>query len=309
MRIEELPIKISSELREALNSGMPVVALESTIIAHGMSYPFNVQLASEVEAIVRKGGATPATIAILDGVIRIGLDEDELERLGTDRSIRKCSKKDLPIIIATGASGATTVSATMFCASLVGIKIFVTGGIGGVHRGAETSFDISSDLTELQHTQTAVVCAGAKSILDIPLTLEQLETYAVPVIGYQTDEFPSFYSRESGCPVDYNAPNTMKIAEILKHKWDMGISGGAVIACPIPKEFELPAADLDKLIKKSLKEAEKENIRGKYLTPFILQELHSQTRGKSLEANCELVKNNAAVGSELAKNYCELVKR
>ena len=308
MKFNDLQFKISNEVKDALSSGNPVVALESTIISHGMSYPFNVQLATEVEQIIRDNGAVPATIAILDGIIRIGVTEDEIEIIATNRSMRKTSRRDIPIVVAEKGFGATTVSGTMLCASLAGIKVFVTGGIGGVHKGAQETFDISSDLTELQRTPVAVVCSGAKSILDLELTLECLETLGVPVIGYQTDDFPAFYSRESGLSVDYNAESTKKIARIMKTKWDLGLEGGLVIACPISPEDEIPSEEMQKLIKKAVKEAEKENIKGKYLTPFLLREIHTQTRGKSITANCALVKNNAIIGSNIAADYSRMLK-
>ncbi len=308
MKLDKLPVKIADDVEKALKNGEPVVALESTIISHGMSYPFNVQLATEVEEIIRNNGATPATIAIIDGIIRIGITEQEIELIATNRSMRKTSRRDIPIVVSEKGFGATTVSGTMFCASLAGIKVFVTGGIGGVHRGAADSFDISSDLTELILSPVAVVCAGAKSILDLELTLERLETSGIPVIGYQTDEFPAFYSRESGLPVDLNASSPQKIAEVMKTKWELGMHGGLVIACPIPEEDEIPAEEMNKFIKKALKEAEKENIKGKYVTPFMLQEIHNQTRGKSVEANCSLVRNNAVIGSAIARHYSRLMK-
>lgn len=308
MNLDKLPLIIADEVKKAFESNIPVVALESTIISHGMSYPFNVQLAGEVEEIVRKNGAVPATIALIDGIIRIGLTEEQIEFIATDRTVRKTSRRELPIVIADKGHGSTTVSGTMFCASLAGIKVFATGGIGGVHKGAAESFDISSDLTELSVTNVAVVCAGAKSILDIGLTLEQLETLSVPVIGYQTDEFPAFYTRESGFGVDYNADSPQKIAAIMKAKWDLGTKGGLVIACPIPEEDEIPSEEMHKYIKKAAKEAEKESIRGKYVTPFMLQEIHNQTRGKSVEANSSLVKNNAAIASAIARSFAELSK-
>lgn len=307
MNFKNLPLKISDEVKDALDSKKPVVALESTIISHGMTYPFNVQLAIEVEQIIRENGAVPATIAILDGIIRVGVTEDEIEIIATNRSMRKTSRRDIPIVIAEKGYGATTVSGTMLCAKLVGIKVFVTGGSGGVHRGAQDSFDISSDLTELQRTPVAVVCSGAKSILDLELTIERLETLGVPVIGYQTDDFPAFYSRESGLSVDFNAEDTKTIAKIMKTKWELGLEGGLVIACPIPPEDEIPSEEMQKLIKKAVKEAEKENIKGKYLTPFLLREIHSQTRGKSITANCALVKNNAVIGSSIALNYSKII--
>ncbi len=309
MNSNNLPIIIADEVREAVASNRPVVSLESTIISHGMSYPFNVELAEELESIVRGKGAVPATTAIIDGIIRVGLTEKQIELIGTDRTVRKTSKREIPIIAAEKGHGSTTVAATMFCASLAGIKVFVTGGIGGVHRDAQQTFDISSDLTELSETSVAVVCAGAKSILDIGLTLEKLETLNVPVIGYQTDDFPAFYSRESGFGVDYNADSAEKIAGIMKTKWDLGMKGGLVIACPIPEEDEIPAEEMDEFIKKALKEAEKESIRGKYVTPFMLQEIHTQTRGRSIKANMSLIKNNAEIGTEIAKAYCSMLEQ
>lgn len=308
MNLDNLPIAIADEVKSALEEGRPVVALESTIISHGMSYPFNVRLAEELEGIVRKKGAVPATIAVIDGIIRIGLSQKQIEIIGTDRSVRKTSKRELPLVIAEKGHGSTTVAATMFCAELAGIKVFVTGGIGGVHKDAQRTFDISADLTELSSSSVAVVCAGAKSILDIGLTLERLETLNVPVIGYQTDEFPAFYSRESGFGVDYNASSAEKIASIMKTKWDLGIRGGILIACPIPEEDEIPAEEMSAFIKKAAKEAEKEGIRGKYITPFMLQEIHTQTRGKSIEANISLIKNNAEIGSEIASIYASMNK-
>jgi len=305
--IEKLPIRISEEVKQALDSKKPVVALESTIISHGLSYPFNVQLANEVEKIIRDNGAIPATIAILEGIIKIGLTENEIEFVATNRSVKKTSRRDISVMVSQKGFGATTVSGTMFCAGLAGIRVFVTGGIGGVHKGAAETFDISSDLTEISRTSVAIVCSGAKSILDIGLTLEKLETLEVPVIGYQTDSFPSFYSKSSGFPVDFNIESTEQIANIMKTKWDLELNGGLIIACPIPEQDEIPSEEMEKLIKKALKEAEKENIRGNHLTPFLLREIHSQTRGKSIAANISLVKNNALIGSSIAVNYSKII--
>ncbi len=306
MNLTNLPISISDEVQSALKDNLPIVALESTIISHGMSYPFNVRLSEEVEKIIRHHGAVPATIAIINGVIKIGLSEEEVEFIATDRSVKKTSKREIPLLLANKGCGSTTVSATIFCAALIGIKVFVTGGIGGVHKDAQYTFDISSDLTELSNYNIAVICAGAKSILDIGLTLEKLETLSVPVIGYKTDEFPAFYSRESGFGVDINAESVEKVAMIMKYKWDLGINGGIVVGCPIPRQDEIPAEEMAGYIKKAVKEAEKESIKGKYLTPFMLQEIHTHTRGKSIDANISLIKNNALIGSKIAIKYCEL---
>lgn len=306
MNLKNLPVVISDEVQNAIDKNLPIVALESTIIAHGLAYPFNIQIAEELENTIREKNATPATIALIDGEIRIGLTKKQIEFIATDRNVRKTSKREIPFVISDKGHGATTVSATMFCASLAGIKVFATGGIGGVHKDGQNTFDISSDLTELSTTNVAVVCAGAKSILDIGLTLEKLETLNVPVIGYQTDDFPAFYSRESGFGVDYNADSAQRVAEIMKIKWDLNIQGGLLIGCPISEEDEIPYDTMKEYINKALKEAEKESIRGKYLTPFLLKEIHNSTRGKSIDANMSLVKNNASIAAEIACAYIEL---
>lgn len=291
---------IKEEVKVALEGKRPVVALESTIISHGMPYPQNVETALEVERIIRDRGAVPASIAILDGIIKVGLKEEEIEYLGKAEDVRKVSRRDLPFILAKGLNGATTVASTMIIANLAGIKVFVTGGIGGVHRGAEKSFDISADLQELAHTNVAVVCAGAKSILDIGLTLEYLETFGVPVIGFKTDEFPAFFTRKSGFGVDYRVDREEELAEIIKTKWDLALNGGVVVGNPIPEEDQLDYEVINKAIEDALKEAETKGIVGKAVTPFLLDKVKDITGGKSLEANIKLVYNNALVGANLA---------
>ncbi|MDK2794156.1 MAG: pseudouridylate synthase [Caldanaerobacter sp.] len=301
-------IEFSREVKEALDSKKPVVALESTIISHGMPYPENIETAKAVEEIVRENGAIPATIAIINGRIKIGLNEKELEFMGTSKEILKASRRDLPVAIAKGLNAATTVSATMICANLAGIKVFVTGGIGGVHRGAEETFDISADLQELANTDVAVVCAGAKAILDLPRTLEYLETFGVPVIGFRTEEFPAFYTRESGLKVDYRVEDEVEAAKVIKTKWDLGLKGGILIANPIPEEYALDRAYIEKAIEEAIFEADRRGIRGKALTPFLLEKIKDLTEGKSLKANIELVKNNARVGAKIAVQLNKLYK-
>lgn len=301
-------IDMSKEVKEAMEEGKPVVALESTIISHGMPYPENIETAKTLENIIREHGAIPATIAIINGRIKIGLSKEELEFMGTSKEILKASRRDLPAVLAKGFSAATTVSATMICANLAGIKVFVTGGIGGVHRGAEQTFDISADLQELANTDVAVVCAGAKAILDLPRTLEYLETFGVPVVGLKTWEFPAFYTRESGLKVDYKVDDEIEAAKIIKTKWDLGLKGGVLIANPIPEEYALDKAYIDKAIEDALYEAEKRNIKGKEITPFLLDKIKDLTQGKSLKANIELVKNNAHVGAKIAIELNKLYK-
>ena len=293
-------LSFSEEVLTAKQNNQSIVALESTIISHGMPYPKNVETARLVEKLIRENGAVPATIAIMNGEIKIGLSEEELESLGNSDHVAKASRRDLPYLLATKQTGATTVAATMICAELAGIKIFATGGIGGVHRGAETTMDISADLEELAQTNVAVVCAGAKSILDIGLTLEFLETKGVPVIGYETDILPAFYTRTSDFPVNFRANDVETIASTLNTKWDLNLNGGAVIANPIPEEHALPEEEITMIINKALKEAEENNIHGKDVTPFLLGKVVELTEGKSLEANIELVKNNAILGAKLA---------
>lgn len=296
-------ITLSEEVRQAKEQGKPIVALESTIISHGMPYPQNVQTAREVEQIIRDHGAVPATIAIIDGKIKIGLFDDELEMFGQSKDVAKASRRDLPYLLATKKLGATTVAATMICAEAAGIQIFVTGGIGGVHRGAETTMDISADLEELAQINVAVICAGAKSILDLGLTMEYLETKGVPVIGYQTDVLPAFYTRKSEFPLNIRADDVETIASTLKVKWDLNLKGGVVIANPIPEESALDEEYINGIIASALKEAEEKHIKGKDVTPFMLAKVKELTEGKSLDANIALVKNNAVVGAQIAVSF------
>lgn len=301
-------LEFAKEVQEAKEAGKPIVALESTIISHGMPYPQNVEMAREVEQIVRDHGAVPATIAIMNGKIKIGLSDDELELFAKSDDVAKVSRRDLPEIIATKKLGATTVASTMICAALAGIKIFVTGGIGGVHKGAEKTFDISADLDELSKTDVAVVCAGAKSILDLGLTLEYLETKGVPVIGYGTKVLPAFFTRESEFELNSYTDSIEVIAETLKAKWELNLEGGAVIANPIPKEHAMDPNYINGIIDDAVREAEEKNIHGKDSTPFLLAKIVEKTEGKSLQANIELVKHNAKVGSQLAVTYNEITR-
>jgi pseudouridine-5'-phosphate glycosidase len=297
---------ILPEMREALAVGMPVVALESTIITHGMPAPRNLETARQVEEEVRAAGALPATIAILDGRIRIGLEAAELERLADEKEVAKVSRADLPAVLAAGGVGSTTVAATMICAELAGIRVFATGGIGGVHRGAGESFDVSADLQELARTPVAVVCAGAKAILDLAKTLEVLETFGVPVIGYGCDELPAFYSRGSGLPVPLRRDSAAEIAAVMATKWRLGLGGGLVVANPIPREAEIPAAEIAGHIETALAEAARQGVQGKAVTPFLLARLEQLTGGASLEANVALVRSNARLAAEIATVYTTL---
>ncbi|WP_428718438.1 pseudouridine-5'-phosphate glycosidase [Undibacterium curvum] len=290
----------SAEVQAAREAGKPVVALESTIISHGMPYPQNVQTAKEVEQIIRDHGAVPATIAIMNGKIHIGLSDAELELLGQSRDAIKVSRRDLPYVLSTGKLGATTVAATMICAELAGIKIFVTGGIGGVHRGAETSFDISADLQELAQTSVAVVCAGAKSILDLGLTLEYLETHGVPVVSVGQEAFPAFFTRDSGFRADFRLDTAQQQAAFLNTKWALGLEGGVVIANPVPEADAMPEAEIEAITRQALEEAAQQGIGGKAVTPFLLARIKELTAGRSLVTNIALVKNNAVCGAQLA---------
>ncbi|MGR3762771.1 pseudouridine-5'-phosphate glycosidase [Rossellomorea sp. NS-SX7] len=296
-------IEYSEEVIQGKKSGKAIVALESTIISHGMPYPQNVQTAREVEDIIRAGGAVPATIAILNGKIKIGLSHEELEYLGQASGVIKASRRDIPYILSAGKDGATTVAATMILAELSDIAVFVTGGIGGVHRGAEETMDISADLEELARTNVAVVCGGAKSILDIGLTLEYLETKGVPVLGYKTESLPAFYTRKSPYHVNYQMDSCEEIASLLRTKWELGLRGGVVVANPIPEKDALVENEMNSIIESALQEAEERNITGKEATPFLLGKVKELTGGKSLVANIALVKNNARVGAELAVKY------
>nr|WP_281274506.1 pseudouridine-5'-phosphate glycosidase [Mesobacillus subterraneus] len=298
-------LEYSQEVTEGRAAGKPIVALESTIISHGMPYPQNVQTAREVEAIVRENGAVPATIAILDGKIKIGLSDEELEFLGQSKDVEKASRRDLPFLLSMKKNGATTVAATMICAELAGIQVFVTGGIGGVHREAETTMDISADLQELAKTNVAVVCAGAKSILDLGLTLEYLETQGVPVAGFGTDILPAFYTMTSPYKVNFRLDTAEAAAEMIKTKWQLGLDGGIVIANPIPEEDALEESFMANVIEKALAEAREKQITGKEVTPFLLGKVKELTEGKSLVANIALVKNNARVGAAIASSLAE----
>ncbi len=277
-----------------------VVALESTIISHGMPYPENVRTAESLESDVRQAGAVPATIAVIGGEIRVGLTSEELQWLGRASDVMKLSRNDLAYAVASGRNGATTVAATMICAEMAGIRVFATGGIGGVHRGAESSFDISADLEELAQTPVAVVCAGAKALLDLPKTLEYLETRGVPVIGYRTDEFPAFWSRSSGLPVPIRMDSAAEIARLLRVKWEMGLRGGALICNPAPEADEIPAEDMKHWIEVAVGETEEQGITGKRVTPFILGRLAEMTGGRSLKANISLARSNARLAAEIA---------
>ncbi|OQY53611.1 MAG: pseudouridine-5-phosphate glycosidase [Candidatus Parabeggiatoa sp. nov. 2] len=283
---------LSDKVKQALNAKEPVVALESTIISHGMPYPDNLYTAKEVEAIVLQSGAVPATIAIIDGKITVGLTDQQLEFMATESTITKASRRDIPVILTKKRHASTTVAATM--------KIFVTGGIGGVHRNAEKTFDISADLQELARTNVAVVSAGAKAILDLKLTMEYLETLGVPVLGYQTDEFPAFYSRTSGVPVNDRVETAEEIAAIINTKWKLGLNGGIVIGNPIPEEYSMPPQEMQLAIDAALQEAERLFITGKAVTPFLLDKIQQLTGGKSLKANVALIKNNAQLGAKVA---------
>lgn len=302
-----MTVLISDEVSEALVGKTPIVALESTIISHGMPYPQNVELAKEVEAIVRDHGATPATIAVLDGVCCVGLDNNQLERLGMQSGVYKATTRDLPWLLATGATGATTVAATMHIAALCGIRVFATGGIGGVHRGATTSFDVSADLTELARTPVAVVSAGIKSILDIGLTLERLETLGVPVVVNGSDEFPSFYSRTSGLPAPRRLDGAVPLARFLHATWGvLGLTTGISIANPIPVADEIPADEIGTFIEEALNELNVRGVSGQDVTPFLLAHIVERTEGRSLLANLALVRNNAATAAQVAVEYARM---
>lgn len=299
-------LKVNPEVKRALEEGKAVVALESTIISHGMPYPQNVETALKVESIIRENGAVPATIGIIDGVCIAGMTPEEIEEFGKRKGIAKVSRRDLPIIVAKKMWGATTVATTMIIAAMAGIKVFVTGGIGGVHRGAETSMDISADLQELAHTNVAVICAGAKAILDLPLTLEYLETFGVPVLGYKTKELPAFYTSHSGLELDYKMDSTEEIAVALKTKWELGLDGGVIIANPIPEEYEMEPEYMNQVIDEALEDAKVQGIHGKDTTPFLLAAVKEKTDGVSLDSNIQLVFNNARVGASIAVELSKL---
>ena len=291
------------DVENALKNNLPIVALESTIISHGMPYPKNIETALMVEETVRSNNAVPATIAIIKGRLKIGLTEKEIEFLATNDEIKKISRRDLAIAVSQQLSGSTTVASTMIIASLANIAVFATGGIGGVHRGAETTLDISADLDELSRTNVCVVCAGVKSILDIGLTLEYLETKGVPVIGYKTSELPAFYSTRSGFNVDYRIDAAADIANILKTKWNLSIDGGVLVANPIPIASELESSIMNEAINQAIVEANNEKITGKKITPYLLSKVNEITKGKSLNANIKLIQNNANLAAKIAVHY------
>ncbi len=293
-------VEMSPEVKQAMAEGRPVVALESTIISHGMPYPANVETARKVEQLVRDRGAVPATIAILDGKLKAGLSDEEIEYLGQAKDVIKASRRDIPYIVAQGKNGGTTVGATMIIADLVGIKVFATGGIGGVHRGAEKTMDISADLEELGRTNVVVVCAGAKAILDLGLTLEYLETKGVPVLGYKTDKLPAFWTNTSEFAVDYRVDSAKEIGDLALTKWDLGMTGGVLVANPIPEEYSMDADFINSAIQRALKDANEQGIHGKESTPFLLSAIKDITKGQSLESNIQLVFNNARLAADIA---------
>ncbi len=297
-------LKYHPEVLDALKNHRPVVALESTLITHGLPYPVNLEVASGMEQAVRDAGAVPATIAVLKGQITVGLSQDELAYLAQAKDVRKCSRRDFPIVLAQKGDGATTVAGTMIVAHLAGIKVFATGGIGGVHRGHP--FDVSADLMELSQTPVAVVCAGAKAILDLPLTMEVLETHGVPVIGHTCSNFPAFYTRDSGLPLDIRCDTTEEIANIIRAREALGFQTGTLIATPIPKKDELPAEIAEVAIAQALKEAEEQGVRGKKVTPFLLARVSELTHEESRNANVVLLENNARVAAQIAKGLCPL---
>ena len=300
-------LDVNPAVAQALAEGQPVVALESTIISHGMPYPQNVETALKVEEIIRQNGAVPATIAILGGRLKAGLSPAEIEYLGKQgQKVTKASRRDLSVLVAQGADGATTVATTMMIAHMAGIKLFATGGIGGVHRGAETTMDISADLEELGQTDVMVVCAGAKAILDLKLTLEYLETKGVPVLGYQTQELPAFYTRTSGLKVDYQVDSPEMLAKILKTQHDLGLHGGILVTNPIPEQYSMDADAINAVIDQAIAEAQEKGIHGKETTPFLLAKVKEITGGDSLEANIQLVFNNAKLAAQTAAAYAKL---
>jgi len=293
-----MELHLHALVRDALHRGAPVVALESTLITHGFPRPLNLDIAVVLESSVREAGAVPATIAILDGRIHVGLTGEELRRLAGADDVRKCSRRDLGIVVAQGGLGATTVAGTMIIAARAGIHVFATGGIGGVHRG--NPFDVSADIEELARTPVTVVCAGAKSILDLPLTVEALETRGVPVIGYGTDEFAAFYTRESGLPVDVRCDSPVEVADIVVRHWDLNLQSGVLVTVPVPADVALPASKAETAIQLAMAEADSQGIRGKEITPFLLQRVSELTGNESREANIALLKQNAAVAASIA---------
>jgi pseudouridylate synthase len=300
-------LEIQPDISQALAENKPIVALESTIISHGMPYPENLKTAQIVEETIRGQGAIPATIAIIEGKIKVGLSDKELSQLAQAKDVKKVSRRDFPYIISNKMNGATTVAATMIVANMAGISLFVTGGIGGVHRGADKTFDISADLMELSQTNVAVVCAGVKSILDISSTLEYLETQGVPVMGYQTLDFPAFYTQKSGFQTEYQFKDACDAAKTIKTKWELGLKGGVIIANPIPEQHQMDQKIIDQAIKEALNQADIQNIKGKDITPFLLSKIAELTGANSLISNVQLIINNAKVGGQIAKQYAELM--
>ena len=297
-------LQVSAEVQQALKNNQPIVALESTIISHGMPFPENAQTALEVEETIRRQGAVPATIAIIHGVMKVGLSREEIELLGREgHNVAKVSRRDLPFVVAAGLNGATTVASTMIIAAMAGIKVFATGGIGGVHRGAEHTFDISADLQELANTNVTVVCAGAKSILDLGLTTEYLETFGVPLIGYQTSALPAFFCRTSPFDVSIRLNSAKDIAKAMAVKWQSGLNGGMVVANPIPEAFAMPEEKINAAINRAVKEAEEQGVVGKASTPFLLARVAELTGGDSLKSNIQLVFNIGVLACEIAKEY------
>ena len=296
-------LDVRNDIKEAIEANKPVVALESTILSHGMPYPENLEFARNVEKIIKEEGAVPANIAIIGGKIKVGLSDEELEIMCKAENVGKVSRRDLPIYISTGKTGATTVTTTMIGAAMAGIKFFATGGLGGVHREAQQTFDISADLQELAHTSVAVICAGAKAILDLNLTMEYLETFGVPVLGLRTDYLPAFYSKSSGLKLDYNCKDEKEVAAIVKAKWEMGLDGGVVIGNPIPDEYAMPNEEINVYIEKALRMCKEKGIKGKDTTPFLLATVKDLTGGDSLKANLELAYNNARAAAKIAKAY------
>ena len=296
-------LDVRNDIKEAIEANKPVVALESTILSHGMPYPENLEFARNVERIIKEEGAVPATIAIIGGKIKVGLSDEELEIMCKAENVGKVSRRDLPIYISTGKTGATTVTTTMIGAAMAGIKFFATGGLGGVHREAQQTFDISADLQELAHTSVAVICAGAKAILDLNLTMEYLETFGVPVLGLRTDYLPAFYSKSSGLKLDYNCKDEKEVAAIVKAKWEMGLDGGVVIGNPIPDEYAMPNEEINVYIEKALQMCKEKGIKGKDTTPFLLATVKDLTGGDSLKSNLELAYNNARAAAKIAKAY------
>ena len=299
-------LDVLPEIQEALDHNKPVVALESTILSHGMPYPENVDFAAEVEKVVRAEGAVPATTALINGRIKVGLSPAELQTMCKAENVGKVSRRDMATYLATKKNGATTVATTMICAAMAGVKVFATGGIGGVHRGGEVTMDVSADLQELKQTPVAVVCAGAKQILDIGRTLEYLETMGVPVLGNGTSDFPAFYCRKSGFGVDYAAKDEAEIASIIKTKWELNLEGGVLIGNPIPEQYALDFDDMEAVINKALAEADEKGVRGKEITPFLLAKIKEITKGVSFASNVQLAYNNARVAAKIAKELCKL---